>query len=87
MKVKVIARINTIFPVNHFLLPGNTGTAGTPATATCSPSLFSLPRTRRLLTFEENIGHNRQGDGIEQASKQKPPRSNHVWVSLNLKMI
>ena len=70
-----------------FLLPGNTGTAGTPATATCSPSLFSLPRTRRLLTFEENIGHNRQGDGIEQASKQKPPRSNHVWVSLNLKMI
>ena len=50
----------TIVPMNHFLLPGNTGTAGTPATATSSPSLFSLPRTRRLLIFDEHFGHSPQ---------------------------
>ena len=27
------------------------------------------------------------GNRIEEPSKQKPPRFNHVWVSLNLKMI
>ena len=51
----------------------------------CSPS--QGPDASWSLTNILDTVLNLCGNRIEEPSKQKPPRFNHVWVSLNLKMI